>query len=292
MRLLFTLLSLFCGMCGAPAASAPPEPPRVAILVYHSVDQSQRPGTIDPAEFAAHLRMLRDEGYHILHPEAFEAYQEGWLQISRPAVLLTFDDGYATVYTEALPLLAQYQAPAMAFVITRYFGDRTDGATTRHLTREEARALVASGLVSLQSHSHDGHDPMYSDETESTMHPELLAPGYLPHWGRMETRAEYLRRISEDLRRSRQELQRVGMQPWQLTHFAPPFGAINGDLLAAARDAGFRFLYGTDEALAGRSHPLTMLPRINAGEPFVRAEDLRHQLRELFHTPADATAAG
>lgn len=54
----------------------------------------------------------------------------GWLarlasgQPAQPGcVLLTFDDGYADIYTEALPLLEQYRVPCVIFITTG-FADR------------------------------------------------------------------------------------------------------------------------------------------------------------------------
>lgn len=260
----------------------PSQPPRVAILVYHHIDETPGPRTLSPAQFESHLQMLRDQGYYILHPEEFESYLEGWMDIPDRSVLITVDDGYDSLYTRGLPLLRKYRAPAMAFVVTRFFDDPTKGAYTPHLSREQARELVASGLLSLQSHSDDGHALMYDDASQTTMHPRLIGPGYLPGLDRQETGEEYLQRIRDDLARSRRELLQVGMKPWQLTHFAFPYGASNAQLVETASSLGFRYFYSTALGLAQKGESLTSIPRINVGETYMSADRLRAELERLF----------
>ena len=76
----------------------------------------------------------------------------------RPAVAITFDDGYADNHEYALPLLKQYNAPATIFVTAGFVaGDRqvysrfcelreTSGAELRALSWEQARELRAEGI--------------------------------------------------------------------------------------------------------------------------------------------------
>src|SRR5688572_6352708 len=87
----------------------------------------------------------------------------------RPLVCLTFDDGYSTFYTQALPILKRYKMPATAFVVTSAVGtdepmpfdhwakrnsSRVLSDSWRPFTWRELEDCVASGLVTIGAHSH------------------------------------------------------------------------------------------------------------------------------------------
>lgn len=78
------------------------------ILCYHH---------IEPAAFEDHLRHLTRH-YRVITLDACCAGLMGQAELPPNAVVITFDDGYAQLYTELYPLLVQYQAPATAFVPT------------------------------------------------------------------------------------------------------------------------------------------------------------------------------
>jgi peptidoglycan/xylan/chitin deacetylase (PgdA/CDA1 family) len=93
------------------------------ILLYHACEDSESDFTrglnsnTTPSQFAAHLRFLQRH-YRII-PLA-------QLQAGRPpcySVVLTFDDGYRSVFTHAWPLLRSLGAPATLYVVTDVIGN-------------------------------------------------------------------------------------------------------------------------------------------------------------------------
>jgi peptidoglycan/xylan/chitin deacetylase (PgdA/CDA1 family) len=131
--------------------------------MYHSVTQdppaSTRSLSVRPADLKWQLRFLRDNGFTGL--TFGDLCERAWSGAALPArpVVLTFDDGYADVHEEALPLLAEHGFPATVFVTTGWLRDAGRWAAGRPLARmlgwTQVQELSQSGIeVAAHSHSH------------------------------------------------------------------------------------------------------------------------------------------
>jgi peptidoglycan/xylan/chitin deacetylase (PgdA/CDA1 family) len=173
----------------------------------------------------------------------------------KPLVCLTFDDGYASVCSRALPILERYQAPATVFVVTSVVGqwepmpfdrwsqrhrDKAPPEAWRAMGWGELERCVASGLVTLGAHSH--HHLQGQNCT-----PEQLA---------------------EEAARSRAVLiQRFGET--QARAYAYPYGCtrlgqVKPDYVRAVQSAGYRLAVTTDLGLASPASDPYLLPRVEA----------------------------
>jgi peptidoglycan/xylan/chitin deacetylase (PgdA/CDA1 family) len=101
----------------------------VPILYYHYIRINPNPRdrvgfglSTPPAAFRAQMQYLADRGFHVipLH-QAVMAIQNHSGLPSRP-VVLTFDDGYADFYSNAVPILQSHGFTATTFVITGRMG--------------------------------------------------------------------------------------------------------------------------------------------------------------------------
>ena len=130
---------------------------RFFVLEYHNF-------TDDPAQVTDYtitisglrrdLDFLRDRGYVTILPRELAAGQlDDGAPLPQKAVLLTFDDGYVSNFTLALPLLREYGAKAAVSLITA----RIDEGTSGFLSWDECREMAKSGLVEFASHTHDHH---------------------------------------------------------------------------------------------------------------------------------------
>lgn len=98
---------------------------RLPILMYHSIDTTGSVVSTSPAEFAAHMRFLHASGARTL------ALRDAvGPRASERGVVITFDDGFASVYEHAFPALAHYGFTATVFLVTDYCG-RTNAWPTQ-----------------------------------------------------------------------------------------------------------------------------------------------------------------
>lgn len=92
--------------------------PPVLILLYHRVttlESDPQLLSVTPANFRAHLKHLKENF-------CVAGLEEDWSRMRKPAVVVTFDDGYADNALEALPILEELQVPATFFVSTSLIG--------------------------------------------------------------------------------------------------------------------------------------------------------------------------
>jgi peptidoglycan/xylan/chitin deacetylase (PgdA/CDA1 family) len=125
----------------------------VPILCYHRFGTAASAAgwggkmTVSPTNFALQLDWLARNGYHVVRLAQVQAFLEGKQALPKRSVVITFDDGYESVYRHALPVLRKYNFPATLFVYTDFIG------AGDALSWAQLQELSASGLVSVQAHS-------------------------------------------------------------------------------------------------------------------------------------------
>jgi peptidoglycan/xylan/chitin deacetylase (PgdA/CDA1 family) len=152
----------------------------LAILGYHKIG-GPPPGGWDswfyvPEEiFVSHLSHLRDNGWQAIDLPALLGGIATPASLPERAAVLTFDDGYRSMRTVALPWLLRFGYPAVLFVPTDYIGG--SNAFDAGCEPEEAicgwddlRELERSG-VSIQSHgaSHRSFSKLTPPEQEEEL---------------------------------------------------------------------------------------------------------------------------
>lgn len=116
-------------------------------LMYHHLTEdptATTAWTTTPDKFREDLVQLLDAGYL---PLSVEDYIEENFDRGQDYFVVTFDDGYKSNLTLALPVLRELQIPATVFVIT--------GSVTHpdHMTWDEVREIIDSGWVTVYSHT-------------------------------------------------------------------------------------------------------------------------------------------
>lgn len=101
----------------------------VTVLMYHGITASNNPIAnfdhkhVEKAKFEEQLLYLQKH-YEIIALQDFILWRQGEKTFQKPAIMLTFDDGYKNCYTQLFPILKKYNLPATIFLPTKYIGTK------------------------------------------------------------------------------------------------------------------------------------------------------------------------
>lgn len=214
--------------------------PRGTILVYHALGEcaDEGLGLFQSVEaFSAQMEFLR----RFAHVASLQDVVAGRVPRGRPAVAITFDDGYRSVLREGAPILQRHGFPATVFVPTGWIGrrnewDRPTTCPVELMDAEELKAAEETGLA-IESHGHAHIDLGLGDEQE----------------------------VDADLERSVAAFESLlGRRPRYLAY---PFGSTSPMAEHAAERAGFEAAFATD----ARHRGTFAWERVGVNEPDGRA---------------------
>jgi peptidoglycan/xylan/chitin deacetylase (PgdA/CDA1 family) len=126
-------------------ASLPVTKLLVPIFMYHHVSNISARNylnyglTVTRTNFDAQLSWFQQHGYHsITQTELFDSLYYGKALPTHP-MILTFDDGYEDVFTDALPVLLSHHYRGVFYIITGMIGGN-------YMTWNQVRALAQDGM--------------------------------------------------------------------------------------------------------------------------------------------------
>lgn len=215
-----------------------------AVLTFHSIDDLPGPLSYSPAGLEALLDALDEAGLPIVSVDELVGSSDAH------GVALTFDDGISTVFTAAMPILANRQIPAHVFVITsqvgrdnRWPGQPANATPFKLMDWDQLERLQASG---------------FRIEAHTASHPDL--------------RTLTDREIDAEMEEADATIEdRLGRRP---RYFAYPYGSHDSRVRAVAvkRYAG---CFTTKLDYVRASTELDAIPRLDAhylrSPDFVRA---------------------
>ncbi len=110
---------------------------------------------MSPTNFERTLVLLGKVRYSFIGLDRFHGHMAGRALVPPKALLISFDGGYAGMHAYAHPALARHRVPAVAFPALKWFSPHPRPERYRpHLTAEQAREMLASGLWAFGCHSY------------------------------------------------------------------------------------------------------------------------------------------
>ncbi len=130
-------------------SAIPDDGVRVSILGYHDLAENlpETAMRIRTSKFRKQMETIRHLGLKVITLDEFTAWKKGEKEIPKQAILITFDDGWKSVYTDAYPVLKEFGFPFTIFLYKNY----VDGGG-KALTTPMIEEMITSGAT-IGSHS-------------------------------------------------------------------------------------------------------------------------------------------
>lgn len=208
------------------------------IVNYHAIEPERSVISCTPADLRGDIEGLRDAGFTFVTLDDCADWLEGRRELPRRAVAITFDDGYESVASRAVPFLAGLSIPCTVFVIAgRIGGDNRWPGQWRSiplLPLVDRAALMDMTAAGVALGAHTFTHAVLPALNDAAARREIVAAGS----------------AIEDL---------VGRP---VRHFAYPYGSRGPRDMAFARER-YRLSLGTRSALVASDADRMDVPRVD-----------------------------
>ena len=240
-------MGLVCAVPGQSEPEAAPAPlesldipddgVRVAVLGYHDFSESERETAmrIRTSKFRKQMEVIRKMEVPVISMADFIAWKDGGKAIPGKAIVITLDDGWKSVYTDAYPVLKEFGFPFTIYLYKNY----VDGGG-KALTTPMIREMMANGAT-IGSHS--------------TTHP---FPQTVKKYRKAGPEAfdKFLNTEMAESKRFLEEKFKIVANT-----YAYPGGYFTEEMLTKANEVGYTHLFTVLPGKVKRSLPNNILPR-------------------------------
>jgi len=223
------------------------------VLTFHGISSQKYPGIplgVQPYLSAVDLHVILTwvgARFSFLTPQEF-------LETDIPGVLLTFDDGLANNFTQAVPVLEEFSAPAVFFVATQHISNPNNWLTANRRIACQGWGSIDAIPRALAAEFYDGLSE--TQLAECVQHPLItigshtVSHPYLTHCNPKDLRRE--------LTVSKEYLETFTLTPIHL--FAYPTGDYNQNVTQAVIETGYQSAFVMDSQNLGA--PRYEIPRV------------------------------
>ena len=234
------------------------------ILQYHHVSSSTPKSTsVTPAEFRQQLQHLKDQNFKVVSLERIINQLQRGEPTADNEVAITFDDGFANVFTNARPILKEFDYPYTMFLGPALI-DRREGPV---LSWEQIQTMHDEGVI-IANHS--------------SYHHRLAVPR------KGESKAQWQARVKADILLAEQQLeQKLGIKRKWLAY---PYGDFSAELEALVSELGFIGI-GQQSGAVGPGVSMTRIPRYPSSSQFAALKHFVPKLKTLALPVTDYSGA-
>jgi len=213
---------------------------RATILMYHILDAPQADREAKycclPQRFAEQMAWI-SETHHPVSLATLLAGLDGRQELADNAVVVTFDDGFASTFEHAMPVLARYRIPAAMFIVADRIG-KDNGWLHR-------RGMPLSALM-------DAVQIREMHAADITIGSHTLTHPRLPECAHEQ--------ISREIIDSKARLEDALSQP--VRHFAYPYGQYDDTARSTVEQAGYSSACSTRSGFNNKQTDRFQLRRI------------------------------
>ena len=271
MSLCLALAATFTFAEDIPESELPPvDLSTLTVIGYHEIVSQKNAIIPDYAvttkQFELHLDWLQKNGYHFITVDQLLKANEGKYQLPLKPVLLTVDDGYQSFYKDAYPIIKARKIPVVLSVVGSWlepkagtmvqFGDE-QLARDRLLSWKELKTMQDSGLVEIGSHSYNLHRGV-TGNPQGNSEPAAITRIFDSKNNRYESDADYVKRISQDLKKNNSVLTAHGLRLPRVMVW--PYGRYNMETVRIAKKLGMPVAISLDD---GPDHIKKSLGQLN-----------------------------
>ena len=227
------------------------------ILMYHRFGETEFPSTNTRLkQFEKHIEELTNGSYTVLPVKKIIAAIQNGKELPDKTVGITIDDGYRSVFTEALPRLKKAGLPFTVFIATA----QIDRNASKYMSWDQIRALKKNG-VEIGAHTSTHHHMPTSSE----------------------------RRNNAELENSNARMKKELGAASDM--FAYPFGEASLSVQKLIRKKGYKMAFGQHSGVVNKSTNLNFIPRFALNENYGDLNRLRLVLNALALPTQDITPA-
>ncbi|MEP2776114.1 MAG: polysaccharide deacetylase family protein [Luteolibacter sp.] len=210
---------------------------RVAVLGYHDFSATERETAmrIRTSKFREQMQAIRASGIPVIPMTDFIGWKDEGKSIPEKAIVITLDDGWKSVYTDAYPVLKEFGFPFTIYL----YKDYVDGGG-KALTSTMIREMMANGAtIGSHSVSHPFPQTVKSHKKKGA--------------------EAYDKFLNVEMGESKDFLEEKFKVP--VTTFAYPGGYFTEEMLLKAEQVGYGHLFTVQPGKVKRSMPNNILPR-------------------------------
>jgi peptidoglycan/xylan/chitin deacetylase (PgdA/CDA1 family) len=268
-----------CLLVGTASARAQPVPaqgePAFAAVAFHDVVDARNDlddDAVTTNRLVGFFDWLRGNGWSAISLDDVDRARRGEKALPAKAILLTFDDGYRSLYTRVYPLALAYGYPIVSALVGEWM-DVPAGSAVNYgdhrmpregfITWAQAREMQRSGLVEFASHSQDLHNAVMGNPQGNVL-PAAVTRRYTPGAG-YQDEAAFAQTIRRDLEHQRATMTKeLGRAPRAVVW---PYGRYNAIGIQVVRDLGFDFALTLDEGPSVVAEPWRLARHLPTHDP-------------------------
>ncbi len=229
--------------------------------MYHILLEGRNDSvSVDPERFKEQMSAIQAAGFNTITDYELADHLENNSPLPDNPILITFDDGYKSTYTEAFPVLKELGMKATINVITsRIFETPSELYPDEYekITWPEARLMQE--LVTIQGHTWDAHHKQMNYRNEY----EGVIAARSAYGVETESQADFENRVLQDFIRSKKTIEeKMG---YDVVSLAYPYGHYSDDTIHLAQQAGYKMAFTVNSGLVnGDTASMFELNRITA----------------------------